>query len=215
MRLILLGPPGAGKGTQAKRMMARYEIPQISTGEILRTAVREGTSLGQEAGRYMKAGELVPDRVILDLLEGRLGDEDCGNGFILDGFPRTIPQAEELEGLLARRDDALDAAVSIEVDAELLVKRLSARRGCESCGHDHNLLTSPPKREGICDLCGGKLIQRTDDREETIVRRLQVYEEETAEVKEFYRARGMLREIDGTGTVDEVSARVLNALDSA
>lgn len=171
--------------------------------------------MGQEAGRYMKAGELVPDRVILDLLEGRLGDEDCGNGFILDGFPRTIPQAEELEGLLARRDDALDAAVSIEVDAELLVKRLSARRGCESCGHDHNLLTSPPKREGICDLCGGKLIQRTDDREETIVRRLQVYEEETAEVKEFYRARGMLREIDGTGTVDEVSARVLNALDSA
>jgi len=193
--------------------MERYEIPQISTGEILRTAVREGTPLGQRAEGYMKAGELVPDRVILDLLEERLGEEDCRNGFILDGFPRTIPQAEGLEDLLTRRDDALDAAASIEVDPELLVRRLSARRLCDRCGHDYNLLTSPPKREGVCDLCGGTLVQRTDDTEETIVRRLQVYERETAEVKEFYRAGAMLREIDGTGTVDEVFARVLNGLD--
>lgn len=212
LRLILLGPPGAGKGTQAKRLMERYEIPQISTGEILRAAVREGTSLGREADRYMKAGELVPDRVILDLFRGRLGEEDCRSGFILDGFPRTIAQAEGLERLLQERGDALDAVVSIEVDFEILVKRLSARRLCGSCGRDYNLLTAPPRCQGVCDVCGGELIQRADDSEETITNRLKVYERETAEVKEFYRPKGMLREIDGAGTVGEVFARVLKAV---
>lgn len=214
MRLILFGPPGAGKGTQAKRLMHRYGIPHISTGDILRVAVWDGTELGVKASAYMKAGELVPDGIILDLVRERLREPDCREGFILDGFPRTVAQAEGLEDGLSTSGMALDRVMSIEVDEEELVQRLTARVVCASCGRGYNLLSQRPKVDGVCEDCGGQLIRRPDDEEATIRKRLAVYRVETAPVKSFYEARGLLRSVDGNGSIEEVFGRMLRFLDT-
>ena len=214
MRLILLGPPGAGKGTQAKRLIERYGIPQISTGDILRAAVREGTELGKKAKQYMDAGQLVPDEVVIGIIRERLKEADCAKGFILDGFPRTVPQAEALKSVLAELGQALDHVVSIEVPDEDLVERLTGRRTCRKCGAMYHVKFTPPKQEGVCDKCGGELYQRDDDKEETIRARLKVYHDQTAPLVEFYNEEGLLRRIDGVGSVDEIYGRILGVLEA-
>ena len=214
MRLILLGPPGAGKGTQAKRLIERYGIPQISTGDILRAAVREGTELGKKAKQYMDAGQLVPDEVVIGIIRERLKEADCAKGFILDGFPRTVPQAEALKSVLAELGQALDHVVSIEVPDEDLVERLTGRRTCRNCGAMYHVKFTPPKQEGVCDKCGGELYQRDDDKEETIRARLKVYHDQTAPLVEFYNEEGLLRRIDGVGSVDEIYGRILGVLEA-
>ncbi|WP_025324268.1 adenylate kinase [Deferrisoma camini] len=212
MRLILLGPPGAGKGTQAKRLIERYGIPQISTGDILRAAVRDGTDLGKKAKQYMDAGKLVPDEVVIGIIEERLQEADCANGFILDGFPRTVAQADALNRVLANLGQAIDHVVSIEVPDEELVERLTGRRTCRGCGAMYHVKFSPPKAQGVCDKCGGELYQRDDDREETIRARLKVYHEQTAPLVEYYEKAGLLRRIPGQGSVDEIYARIEGVL---
>ncbi|GAB6064402.1 adenylate kinase [Deferrisoma palaeochoriense] len=213
MRLILLGPPGAGKGTQAKRLIERYGIPQISTGDILRAAVRDGTELGRKAKEYMDAGKLVPDEVVIGIIEERLQEPDCAKGFILDGFPRTVPQADALKGVLGKLGQAIDHVVSIEVPDEDLVERLTGRRTCRKCGAMYHVKFSPPAKEGVCDKCGGELYQRDDDREETIRSRLKVYHEQTAPLVEYYEKAGLLRRIPGQGSVDEIYQRILEVLE--
>ncbi len=212
MDVILLGPPGAGKGTQAKLMIDRWNIPQISTGDILRAAVREGTPLGVEAKRYMDAGELVPDTVVIGIIAERLKEEDAGEGFILDGFPRTIPQAEALGEILTEIDRKIDHVVSIEVDDEELVTRLTGRRMCKGCGESFHVVFNPPKEEGACDRCSGELYLRDDDKEETIRQRLAVYSEQTEPLIEFYAGSSLVRRIEGTGSIEEIFARVAEAL---
>ncbi len=212
MRLILLGPPGAGKGTQAKRLIERYGIPQISTGDILRAAVRDGTDLGKKAKQYMDAGKLVPDEVVIGIIEERLQEADCAKGFILDGFPRTVAQADALNRVLANLGQAIDHVVSIEVPDEELVERLTGRRTCRGCGAMYHVKFSPPKAQGVCDKCGGELYQRDDDREETIRARLKVYHEQTAPLVEYYEKAGLLRRIPGQGSVDEIYARIEGVL---
>lgn len=214
MRLILLGAPGAGKGTQATRLAKRYAVPHISTGDILREAIKQGSQLGARANCYVREGKLVPDKLILELIRERLGRGDCKRGFIMDGFPRTIRQAEGLNHLLEAVNKRINAAVSIEADQNSLVKRLSARRVCSSCGRNYNLLTYPPKQQGICDLCGGGLIQREDDKEETIINRIRVYDKETVPLKDFYRSKGVLKEVDGRGSVKEVFQRIVDSLNN-
>jgi len=213
MHLILLGPPGAGKGTQAQKIAGRYGIPQIATGDILRDAVKEDTGLGRKAASFLDAGQLVPDDLMLDLVRQRLSRDDCSAGFILDGFPRTLPQAEGLEGVLTDLGKAIDGVLSMKVDSELLVKRLTARRVCADCGQGYNLQTQPPLKEGVCDVCGGPLIQRSDDVEETIQNRLKVYENQTAPLEQFYRGKAFLHIIDGVGTIEEVFERLVGCLD--
>ncbi len=215
MHLILLGPPGAGKGTQAQKMVEHCGIPQISTGDILRGAVKEGTALGRKAATFMDAGRLVPDDLMLDLVRIRLGGDDCSGGFILDGFPRTVPQAEGLEKVLTDLGKTVNHVLSMKVDSELLVKRLTARRVCADCGRGYNLQTQPPNKEGICDVCGGPLIQRSDDVEKTIRSRLKVYEDQTAPLEVFYRKKGLLHLIDGVGTIGEVFERMAAVLDTS
>jgi len=208
MRLVLFGPPGAGKGTQAKKLKARFGIPQISTGDILREARRKGTELGRKAAEYMDRGELVPDEIILGLVRERLSQMDCRDGFVLDGFPRTIPQAEGLERILEEMGKPLDKVVSLAVPDEVIVERLSARRICERCGQEYNLKTRPPNKDRVCDLCGGKLIQRPDDVPDTIRERLRVYREKTEPLRNFYLKRGLWVEVDGVGDVEEVFERI-------
>jgi len=208
----LFGPPGAGKGTQAKKLKARFGIPQISTGDILREARRKGTELGRKAAEYMDRGELVPDEIILGLVRERLSQMDCRDGFVLDGFPRTIPQAEGLERILEEMGKPLDKVVSLAVPDEVIVERLSARRICERCGQEYNLKTRPPNKDQVCDLCGGKLIQRPDDVPDTIRERLRVYREKTEPLRNFYLKRGLWIEIDGVGDVEEVFERIGRAL---
>ncbi|MFH1006784.1 MAG: adenylate kinase [Candidatus Latescibacterota bacterium] len=214
MYLVLLGPPGAGKGTQALKVSERYGIPQISTGDILREAVKEGTALGSVVASCMDAGQLIPDDLMLELVRVRLGNPDCSRGFILDGFPRTVAQAEGLEQLKAAFRRNVDQVLSIKVDPELLVKRLVARRVCADCGQGYNLQTQPPRTEGFCDTCGGTLIQRSDDVEKTIRNRLRVYEKQTAPVEAFYREKGLLHPIDGVGSIDDVFKRMTASLDA-
>ena len=213
MNLIFLGPPGSGKGTQAKMLVDHYGIPQISTGDILREAVREGTPLGREAKGYMDRGELVPDEVVVGIVRERLQGDDCKKGFILDGFPRTIPQAEALEETLKGLSKGIDHVINIEVGKDELIRRLSGRRTCRKCGAMYHIIFDPPKREGVCDRCGGELYQRDDDREETIRERLRVYEEQTAPLIEFYRKRGLLRTIDGKGEIKEIFERIKSAVE--
>ena len=208
MRIVLLGPPGAGKGTQAKLLQEHFRIPKISTGDILRQAAADGTSLGKQANEYMDRGELVPDALIIEIVEERLAEADCRDGFLLDGFPRTVTQAEALEQMLARKNLALDGAVSLKVPRKELVARLSGRRTCRQCGHMYHILFNPPKHDLVCDDCGGELYQRDDDREETIRHRLDIYAQETAPVLEHYRAAGLLREVEGTGTREDVAGRI-------
>ncbi len=210
MRLILMGAPGAGKGTQAKFLVERFNIPQISTGDILRYNVKQNTELGLKAQDYMNAGTLVPDELILDMVAERLKKSDCENGFILDGFPRTITQAEGLNHLLMQMNLTLDYVVSIEVPFDKLVKRLSSRRICKNCGAGYNVITQPPQKEGICDECNGELYQRKDDKEETIKRRLEVYQKQTAPVKDFYSS--LLINVDGENDIMDVMQSLVTLL---
>jgi adenylate kinase len=212
MKLILLGPPGAGKGTQAQMLMEKFSIPQISTGDILRSAVKNATPMGVKAKEYMDAGALVPDDVVVGIVRERLQQADCTNGFILDGFPRTVPQADALRDTLSELSLELDAVISLEVDTEALVARLTGRRTCSSCGKGYHVDFDPPSKEGICDACGGKLVQRDDDREETIRKRLDVYREQTAPLVDYYLRGGLLAEVDGMAGIDEVGRQILSIL---
>jgi adenylate kinase len=212
MNLILLGPPGAGKGTQAGRIIEKYKIPQISTGDILRQSVKDGNELGLKAKEYMDSGLLVPDDIILGMVGERIDSEDCIKGFILDGFPRTIEQAEGLERLLMEKGISLDAVLDIELDPEEAARRLGGRWLCRNCGRDFNMLTSPPKQEGICDYCGGELYQRDDDKRETILKRMEIYTEQTKPLKEYYIERNILVKIDGNRSPEEVFRQIKSRL---
>ncbi len=208
MKLILLGPPGAGKGTQAEILCKKLNIPTISTGNILRAAVKNGTPVGRKAKEYMDAGKLVPDEVIIGVISERLAEADCQNGFILDGVPRTIPQAEALE----KAGISFDAVVSIEISDEEIVERMAGRRVCAACGAPYHVKNMPPKVEGVCDACGGKLEARADDKPEVVRDRLSVYHKETAPLKDFYAARNLLKTVDNQPTVAETTTAILNAL---
>ena len=212
VRVVLLGPPGAGKGTQAKLLRERFDTCQISTGDILRKAVVDKTPLGQEAAAYLDRGELVPDSVIVNLVGERLKEKDCDNGFVLDGFPRTIPQAESLERILETMGIRLDGVLSMQIPHDVIVDRLAGRRSCKNCGALYHRVFDPSTRGEACDQCGGELHQRDDDREETITTRLNVYETQTAPLVNYYRQRGKLWEIDGVGKVDDIHRRVIQAL---
>jgi adenylate kinase len=215
MRIVLLGPPGAGKGTQARRVAARWGVPQIATGDILRDAVAHGTRLGLEAKRYMDAGDLVPDDVIIGLIAERLDDRDAAKGFVLDGFPRTVAQAAALDRLLAEHGIRLDRVVLFRIADDELVRRLSGRRVCRQCGRNYHLVFSPPRTPGRCDACGGELYQRSDDEEGKVRHRLAVYGRQTEPLIEYYRAQGLLETIPGAGAVDEVEAALLRATEGA
>jgi adenylate kinase len=212
MRIILLGPPGAGKGTQAKLLTERLRIPQISTGDMLRAAVQDGTPLGRQAKAYMDRGALVPDEVIIGLVRERLQDPDCARGYILDGFPRTVAQAEALEKTLGDLHLNLDHVLCLDVPSEDLVVRIAGRRTCRQCGAMSHVRFSPTRRDGACDACGGETYQRDDDREETVRRRLAVYAEQTAPLVRFYEGRGLLRRVAGTGEIGEIFARMVQSL---
>lgn len=212
MRLVLLGPPGAGKGTQATALAEAFSIPAISTGDLFRKNVGEQTELGKLAKQYMDKGDLVPDEVTLGMVWDRLAADDAGDGFLLDGFPRTVPQAEQLESGLAERGTRLNAALNLDVPDDEVVRRLSGRRTCSKCGHIWHVEFNPPKVEGVCDVCGGELVQRDDDKPETIQRRLEVYRESTQPLIGFYGERGLLIEIEATGAPAEVRTRAIEAL---
>lgn len=214
MRLVLLGAPGAGKGTQAKMLVEKYGIPQISTGDILRKAVADGTPLGKAAKSVMDRGELVPDKVVLDLVEERLKQDDCKKGYILDGFPRNTAQAETLDKMLQGLGMPLDSALSVDVPKDDLLKRLTGRRTCKNCQQMYNIYFSPPKKDNVCDKCGGELFQRDDDKEETIKKRLDVYEAQTAPLMDYYGKKGILKSIQGVGTIDEIFDKVCAALEN-
>lgn len=208
MNLILLGPPGAGKGTQAKKLIDAYGIPQISTGDMLREAVKNQTELGIEAKKFMDAGKLVTDEIVIGLAKDRMGQPDCEKGFMLDGFPRTVPQAEALDKVLEEMGRKIDHVVSIEVPSSELLGRLTGRRTCKECGSGFHVMFDPPKVEGKCDKCGGELYQRDDDNEETVSNRLSVYEDSTKPLIDYYQAKALLRPIDGVGSIDDIFGRV-------
>jgi adenylate kinase len=204
VRVILLGPPGAGKGTQAVRIAETYAIPHISTGDILRANVKAGTPLGTEAKSYMDAGDLVPDEVIIGMVASRLDEDDAANGFLFDGFPRTVPQANALEELLIGRETPLDVVLRLAVAKDEVVNRLTGRRTCSGCGRIFHLVYDPPSTEGRCDDCGGELTQRDDDTESVVLNRLEVYAAQTEPLEHFYWERGLLRDVEAVGTMDEV-----------
>jgi adenylate kinase len=211
-RVVLLGAPGAGKGTQAKMLIEKYKIPQISTGDILRKAVADGTPLGKEAKVIMDSGGLVSDKIVLGLVEERIKQPDCKAGFILDGFPRNTAQAEALDKILAGKDMALTAALNIDVDMNDLLKRLTGRRTCKSCQQMYNIYFSPPKKEGVCDKCGGALFQRDDDKEETIKKRLDIYTKQTAPLIDYYSKKNIMKTIMGTGSINDIFTKVVAVL---
>ena len=212
MRLVLVGPPGAGKGTQAQFIASHFAIPKISTGEIFRANVSEGTELGVEARKFMDAGDLVPDEVTIAMVKDRIGHDDARTGFLLDGFPRTVRQAEVLDELLDPMSSPLDVVLELVVDDDEVVRRLSGRRTCHQCGHVWHLDFDPPGTEGICDRCGGELFQRDDDSEDTIRHRLEVYADQTSPLIGYYGDKGLLRGVDATGPVEDVTERAINAL---
>jgi adenylate kinase len=212
MKMIILGPPGSGKGTQAKMIAERLRIPQISTGDMLRAAVKEGSPMGLKAKAMMDAGALVADEVVVGIVRERLQKEDCGQGFILDGFPRTVPQANALNVTLEELDKGLDVVLSLEVDNDAVVERVAGRRTCRDCGKMYHLRFDPPVAEGQCDKCGGELFQRDDDREETIRKRLEVYAQQTAPLIEYYQREGLLRTIDGMQSIQAVQEQVAAVL---
>ena len=212
MNLILLGAPGSGKGTQAKFLVQKYSIPQISTGDILREEVKSGTVLGLKAKEYMDKGQLVPDEVVVGMVEERVKKGDCTAGFILDGFPRTVAQADALKGTLQRMKKALSRVILVNVDEDELVKRLTGRRVCEKCGAGYHVIFDPPKQEGVCDKCQGKLYQRDDDKESTIRNRLKVYNNQTAPLIEYYQKKQLLSVVDGMGSIEEIFGRISKAL---
>ena len=212
MRLVLVGPPGAGKGTQAQFISAHLGIPKISTGDIFRANVSQGTELGQEAKKFMDAGDLVPDEITIGMVVSRLEEDDARKGFLLDGFPRNVPQAKTFNDLLLAGETPLDVVLELVVDDDEVVRRLSGRRTCRNCGHIWHLDFDPPSAEGVCDICGGELFQRDDDKPETIRHRLEVYYEQTAPLVGYYAEAGVLVGIDAMGPVDDVTERALAAL---
>ncbi len=214
MKLVLLGAPGAGKGTQAKKLTEKYTIPQISTGDILRKAVADGTPLGKEAKSYMDKGELVPDSVVIGLVKERIVRDDCKNGDSRDGFPRNTSQAEVLDKVLADMNAPIDTALSVDVEKNDLMKRLTGRRTCKGCQQMYNVHFSPPKKEGVCDKCGGELYQRDDDKEETIKNRLDIYEKSTAPLIDYYGKKGILKSVSGIGYIDEIFNKVCSVLEA-
>jgi adenylate kinase len=214
MDLILFGPPGAGKGTQAQRLLAAYGTPQISTGDILRAALKEGTPLGLQARPLMETGKLVPDALVIGIVQERLQRTDCRDGYVLDGFPRTVAQAEALDAMLATLGRSIDHVLSLEVPLEVLVERLTGRRCCPKDGRVYHLTQAPPRSPGVCDLCGTALVQRPDDKEEVVRARQVTYRRDTEPLKAFYGRQGLLREVDGTGSQDEVFGRVQAILGS-
>ena len=212
MKVVMLGAPGAGKGTQAKSIAEAYHIPHVSTGDIFRANIKNGTELGKKAKSYMDQGGLVPDDVTIGMLLDRIAEADCKNGYVLDGFPRTIPQAESLKEALSARGEKLDDAIDIEVPDSAILERMAGRRSCPQCGSSYHVKFTPPKREGICDKCGTALVQRDDDKPETVEKRLQTYHAQTKPLIDFYRAEGILHEVDGTKKPDEVFQAIAEVL---
>lgn len=212
MKIIMLGAPGAGKGTQAKKIAEKYQIPHISTGDIFRANIKNGTELGKKAKTYMDQGLLVPDELVCDLVVDRVQQEDCKNGYILDGFPRTIPQAESLDAALSALGESVDFAINVEVPDENIVNRMGGRRACVGCGATYHLMFAPTKVEGICDACGEKLILRDDDKPETVQKRLGVYHEQTQPLIDYYNGKGILKEVDGTKSMEEVFQAITEIL---
>lgn len=212
MNLIMLGPPGCGKGTQAQRLIDKYGIPQISTGDLLRAEVKNGTDLGKEADKFMKAGWLVPDQVVVGMIKNRLAQADAQKGFILDGFPRTVPQAEALDAMLASVGRKVSKVVSIEVPDQEVVDRLSGRRTCKGCSAMYHVKNLPPKKEGVCDKCGGELYQRSDDNAETIKSRLATFHSQTEPVKAHYKKQGLVAEVPGVGDINGITQAIMKAL---
>ena len=212
LRTILLGPPGAGKGTQAVKIVEKYGIPHISTGDIFRENIKKGTELGKKAQEYMNKGELVPDDLVIAIATARLLEDDCKNGFLLDGFPRTVYQAEKLDEFLEAHNSKIDKVVDISVGKEELMIRLTGRRVCKKCGARYHIVNIPPKKEGVCDICGGPLIQRDDDNAETAANRIEVYEEQTRPLVDYYKKAGNLVLIDGTTGLENVFADIVRAL---
>lgn len=212
MKIIMLGAPGAGKGTQAKQIADKYGVPHISTGDIFRANIKNGTELGKKAKEYMDQGLLVPDELTVKLLLDRVANPDCANGYVLDGFPRTIPQAEVLDAALTELGDKIDYAVNVDVPDENIVKRMSGRRACLACGATYHIEHIPPKTEGICDKCGQKLVLREDDKPETVMKRLNVYHEQTQPLIDFYSNKGILKSVDGTVDMMDVFAAIVEIL---
>ena len=212
MKVIMLGAPGAGKGTQAKMIAEKYSIPHISTGDIFRANIKNGTELGKKAKSYMDQGQLVPDELTLDLIMDRFKEDDCKNGYVLDGFPRTIPQANVLEDALTKLGDKIDYAINVDVPDENIIRRMGGRRACTSCGATYHIEHVPPKKEGICDTCGQELVLRDDDKPETVKNRLRVYQEQTQPLLDFYSAKGVLRSVDGTQDMQDVFKAITEIL---
>ena len=212
MKIIMLGAPGAGKGTQAKMIADKYKVPHVSTGDIFRANIKNGTELGKEAKQYMDKGLLVPDELTVKILLDRVAQADCENGYVLDGFPRTIPQAEVLDKALTELGDKIDYAIDVNVPDENIIKRMSGRRACLACGATYHIEHIPPKKEGVCDRCGEALVLRDDDKEETVKNRLNVYHEQTQALIEYYTGKGILKEVDGTVPMDQVFEAITDIL---
>ena len=212
MKIIMLGAPGAGKGTQAKQIAEKYAIPHISTGDIFRANIKEGTELGNKAKTYMDQGLLVPDELVVELVAERIVKDDCKNGFVLDGFPRTIPQAEALDAALEKMGEKMDYAIDVDVPDENIVNRMSGRRACLNCGATYHIVTIPTKVEGICDKCGNEVVLRADDQPETVQKRLTVYHEQTQPLIDYYSNQGILKSVDGTLLMDDVFAAIVEIL---
>lgn len=212
MKIIMLGAPGAGKGTQAKMIAEKYSVPHVSTGDIFRANIKNGTELGKEAKKYMDQGLLVPDELTVKILLDRVAQDDCKNGYVLDGFPRTIPQAQVLDKALSELDDAIDYAINVDVPDENIIRRMGGRRACLTCGATYHVEHIPPKKEGICDACGSELVLRDDDKPETVKNRLDVYHKQTQPLIDFYEAKGILKSVDGTVPMEDVFAAITDIL---
>ena len=212
MKIIMLGDPGAGKGTQAKKIAAKYSIPHVSTGDIFRANIKNGTELGMKAKSFMDAGGLVPDEITIGMLLDRIHEADCVNGYVLDGFPRTIPQAESLTKALSERGEAVDYAVNVDVPDENIINRMSGRRACLNCGATYHIVYNPSKKEGICDTCGQQLVLRDDDKPETVKKRLSVYHDQTQPLIDYYKKQNILKSVDGTQPMDKVFADIVTIL---
>ncbi|GFN33439.1 adenylate kinase [Paenibacillus xylaniclasticus] len=212
MNILFMGPPGAGKGTQAERIVDQFAIPHISTGDAFRLAMKQGTPLGQKAKEYVDQGKLVPDEITNGIVRDRLLQDDCSKGFLLDGFPRTLQQAEALDAMLAEMGRSIDHVINLKVDRGLLLARLTGRRICKSCGSTYHVLNNPPKQEGVCDKCGGELYQRSDDNEHSVGTRLDEYSSKTAPLLTYYEGKSLLREVDGEQDIDAVTAEIASIL---
>lgn len=212
MNIILLGPPGAGKGTQAAKIVEKYGVPHISTGDIFRENIKNGTELGKKAKSYMDKGELVPDELVIEIATDRLAKDDCKNGFMLDGFPRTVHQAEKLDEFLKANGRKIEYVLDIAVEKSELVARITGRRVCKACGASYHIVNIPPKKEGVCDVCGGELFQRADDTEETVANRIDVYESQTMPLIDYYEKQGVISHIDGSAGLDNVFAKITEVL---